>query len=66
MEGECNLRLDFGAGCTGYVEGRELTASAVREPTVGYHSSSTGVLTVTRKPGTGQYLAGSLTGAVAS
>ena len=41
-------------------------ASAVREPTVGYHSSGTGVLTATRDPGAEQYLVGSLTGAVAS
>ncbi len=41
-------------------------ASAVREPTVGYHPFSTEVLTVSREPGAEQYQVGSLTGAVAS
>ena len=36
------------------------------EPTLGYHPSNTGVLTVVGDPVTGQYQAGSLTGAVAS
>ena len=36
------------------------------EPLVRYHSFRARVLTVTRYPGTGQYLVGSLTGAVAS
>ena len=41
-------------------------APAVPEPLLGYHPCSTGFLTRTRKPGGGQCLAGSLTGAVAS
>ena len=36
------------------------------EPSLGYHPSNTGVLTVIGYPVTGQYQAGSLTGAVAS
>ena len=36
------------------------------EPPLGYRPCSTGFLTSTRKPGVGQCLAGSLTGAVAS
>ncbi len=36
------------------------------EPTLGYHSFVTGVLTCGRKPAHGQYQVGSLTGAVAS
>ena len=36
------------------------------ESTLGYHSSYFGILTMCRKPGIGQYQAGSLTGAVAS
>ena len=40
--------------------------SAVCESTLGYHSSVTGTLTPTRKPGDGQCQADSLTGAVAS
>ena len=38
----------------------------VSEPLLGYHPSGTGFLTYARKPGGGQCLAGSLTGAVAS
>ena len=38
----------------------------VMEPLLGYHPYSIGFLTCTRKPGGGQCLAGSLTGAVAS
>ena len=41
-------------------------ASAVREPTLGYHSDDTGALTGGRNPVTGPCQAGSLTGAVAS
>ena len=41
-------------------------APAVPEPLLGYHPCSTGFLTCTRKPGGGQCLVGSLTGAVAS
>ena len=40
--------------------------AGVGEPLVRYHSFRARVLTVTRDPGTGQYLVGSLTGAVAS
>ena len=36
------------------------------EPTLGYHSCVSGVLTDGRDPASGQYQAGSLTGAVAS
>ena len=36
------------------------------EPLLGYHPSGTGFLTRARKPGGGQCLTGSLTGAVAS
>ena len=38
----------------------------VMEQMMGYHTYSIGFLTCTRKPGGGQCLAGSLTGAVAS
>ena len=41
-------------------------APAVREPLLGYHPCSTGLLTCARDPGGGQCQAGSLTGAVAS
>ena len=41
-------------------------ASVAREPTLGYHSDSIGSLTGGRKPVTGQWQSGSLTGAVAS
>ena len=44
----------------------EHMALAVCESTLGYHSSVTGTLTPTRKPGDGQCQADSLTGAVAS
>ena len=36
------------------------------EPTLGYHSSVTGILTIDRKPDIGQCQVDSLTGAVAS
>ena len=41
-------------------------APAVREPGLGYHPCSTGLLTCSRDPAGGQCLVGSLTGAVAS
>ena len=41
-------------------------ASVVREPTLGYHSDSIGVLTSYRNPVMGQWQSDSLTGAVAS
>ena len=41
-------------------------APAVREPVLGYHPCSTGLLTCSRDPAGGQCLTGSLTGAVAS
>ena len=41
-------------------------APAVREPMLGYHPCSTGLLTCSRDPAGGQCLVGSLTGAVAS
>ena len=41
-------------------------SSGIREPLVRYHSGSASVLTLTRKPGRGPWLVGSLTGAVAS
>ena len=41
-------------------------APAVREPVLGYHPCSTGLLTCSRYPAGGQCLVGSLTGAVAS
>ena len=41
-------------------------ASAVVEPTLGYHPFVSGILTMCRYPGIGQCQAGSLTGAVAS
>ena len=41
-------------------------APAIMEPTLGYHSKSTGTLTRVRNPGLGQCQVGSLTGAVAS
>ena len=44
----------------------EAITPVVVESTLGYHSSNFGVLTMCRKPGIGQYQAGSLTGAVAS
>ena len=46
--------------------GDEATVSAAAEPTLGYHSCVTGVLTDGREPGWGQCQMGSLTGAVAS
>ena len=44
----------------------EAITPVVVESTLGYHSSNFGVLTMCRKPGIGQYQAGSLPGAVAS
>ena len=44
----------------------ELSVSAFRESTLGYHSSVTGTLTPSRKPADGQCQVDSLTGAVAS
>ena len=44
----------------------ELLAPADREPTLGYHSKSTGTLTRIHKLGLGHCQVGSLTGAVAS
>ena len=41
-------------------------APAIVEPMLGYHSKSTGVLTMVREPDLGQCQVGSLTGAVAS
>ena len=46
--------------------GGEAVISVAAEPTLGYHSCVTGVLTCGRKPVRGQCQAGSLTGAVAS
>jgi hypothetical protein len=44
----------------------EVCALACMEPTLGYHSKSTGTLTIARNPGLGHCQVGSLTGAVAS
>ena len=44
----------------------EAGLSGSAEPTVRYHPDRSVVLTYTRKPGDGQWKAGSLTGAVAS
>ena len=46
--------------------GDEATVSAAAEPTLGYHSCVTGVLTDGREPASGHCQMGSLTGAVAS
>ncbi len=46
--------------------GKEVRTPVLKEPLLGYHPYSTGFLTCARKPGGGQCLAGSLTGAVAS
>ena len=46
--------------------GYEAGTSVSVEPLLGYHPCNTRFLTCTRKPGGGQCLAGSLTGAVAS
>ena len=46
--------------------GDEARTSVQVEPTLGYHSFVTGVLTDGRDPASGQFQAGSLTGAVAS
>ncbi len=46
--------------------GRDAGTPVRAEPLLGYHPCSTGFLTRARKPGGGQCLAGSLTGAVAS
>ena len=43
-----------------------MSASAFTEPPLGYHPYAAGFLTCSRKPGGGQCLTGSLTGAVAS
>ena len=44
----------------------EIRVSACMESPLGYHSSVTGTLTLSRKPANGQCQADSLTGAVAS
>ena len=46
--------------------GRELRTPVLEEPLLGYHPLGIGFLTCARKPGGGQCLTGSLTGAVAS
>ena len=46
--------------------GRDAGTPVRAEPLLGYHPYSTGFLTRARKPGGGQCLTGSLTGAVAS
>ncbi len=46
--------------------GSEAGTPVRAEPLLGYHPYSTGFLTRARKPGGGQCLTGSLTGAVAS
>ena len=46
--------------------GGEAVISVAAEPTLGYHSCVTGVLTNGREPAFGQCQMGSLTGAVAS
>ena len=46
--------------------GCEVGTPVSAEPTLKYHPDESGVLTCTRKPGGGQCLVGSLTGAVAS
>jgi hypothetical protein len=48
------------------VGGFEAGALAPVEPTLKYHPDFSEILTATRYPGPGQWLAGSLTGAVAS
>ena len=44
----------------------DVMTPVVTESLLGYHSFSIGFLTITRHPGLGQCLVGSLTGAVAS
>ena len=66
MELYCNLILGFGIKCTGYVGGLEAGSSGSVEPTLGYHSFDTGILTFSRDPARGHCQVGSLTGAVAS
>ena len=46
--------------------GYEARTPVFVEPTLGYHSCVTGILTDGRDPASGQYQVGSLTGAVAS
>ena len=46
--------------------GYEVRTPVLAEPTLGYHSFVTGILTGGRKPAPGQCQMGSLTGAVAS
>ena len=46
--------------------GDEVFLVGSMEPTVRYHSGEARILTLTRKPGKGQFQVGSLTGAVAS
>ncbi len=46
--------------------GDEIILMGIIEPTVRYHSGEARILTLTRKPGKGQFQVGSLTGAVAS
>ncbi len=46
--------------------GDEIILVGIIEPTVRYHSGEARILTLTRKPGKGQFQVGSLTGAVAS
>ena len=62
----CSLILGFGIFCTGYVGGLEAVAPAIVEPMLGYHSKSTGTLTMSHELVLGHCQAGSLTGAVAS
>jgi hypothetical protein len=48
------------------VGGFEVGIPVSMEPTLKYHPNGYGYLTATRKPGPGQRMVGSLTGAVAS
>ena len=61
-----NLVLLYGGGCSGYVGGCETLPLGGVEPSLRYHAAAAVQLTSPRHPGKGQYLAGSLTGAVAS
>jgi hypothetical protein len=66
MELYCNLILNFGMSCRGYVGDFELGAPASRESSLEYHTCHAEILTLSPDRARGQCQAGSLTGAVAS
>ena len=62
----CSFALNFEPICVGEVGGIEAWTPVCGEPTWKYHPGLFEILTLTRYPGWGQCMVGSLTGAVSS